>query len=218
MPPEAEAVLIGDGEFHLVDLLEKAKQEGWAYCVRLHADTYVRTADTYVRTDGERPWRECRTLDPAEGERRYVEDVRIAKSRDFGPVNLVCHWVEGEEEPWRLVTNLSPRFSVVRLYQRRMWIEELFGDWQEERFHLHQTRLYAPETLSRLVLGLSLVYVWLVAVASYVAGARLAPARGPDWSSRPELSGNWASVDQKVSSEPRAASNAIVTLLLKTVR
>ncbi len=161
VPPEAEAVLIGDGEFHSVDLLEKARQEGWAYCVRLHADTYV-------RTDGEQAWRECRALDPAEGERRYVEDVRIAKSRDFGFVNLVYHWAEGEEEPWRLVTNLSPSFSVVRFYQRRMWIEELFGDWQEERFHLHQTRLYEPETLSRLILGLSLVYVWLVAVASCV--------------------------------------------------
>lgn len=165
-PPEAEAVLIGDGEFHSVDLLERARQEGWAYCVRLHADTYV-------QTDGEQAWRECRALDPVEGERRYVQDVRIAKSRDFGPVNLVYHWAEGEKEPWRLVTNLSPdftvvRFTVVRFYQRRMWVEELFGDWQEERFHLHQTRLYEPETLSRLILGLSLVYVWLVAVASYV--------------------------------------------------
>ncbi len=198
-----------------MDLLERAKQEGWAYCVRVHADTYVRTVGE--RTEGEQAWRECRPLDPAEGERRYVEDVRIAKSRDFGPVNLACYWAEGEEEPWRLVTNLSPDFSVVRLYQRRMWIEELFGDWQEERLHFRRTRLYEPETLSRLILGLSLVYVWLVAVASYVAGARLAPACGPYRSSRPKLPGNWTSVDQKVSSEPGAASNAIVTLLLKTV-
>jgi hypothetical protein len=176
VPPEAEAVLIGDGEFHSVDLLEKARQEGWAYCVRLHADTYVRTDGEQTggeqtggeQTGGNQAWRECRALDPAEGERRYVEGVRIAKSRDFGPVNLVYHWAEGEEEPWRLVTNLSPGFSVVRFYQRRMWIEQLFGDWQEERFHLHQTRIYEPETLSRLILGLSLVYVWLVAVASYV--------------------------------------------------
>ena len=78
------------------------------------------------------------------------------------------HWAEGEEKPWRLVTNLPPGFTVTRFYERRMWIEELFGDWQGGRFHLHQTRLYEPETLSRLMLGLSLVYAWLVAVASYV--------------------------------------------------
>ena len=166
VPPEAEAVLIGDGEFHSVDLLERARQEGSAYCVRLHADTYVRTDGK--QTDRGQAWRECQALDPAEGERRYVQDVRIAKSRDFGPVNLVYHWAEGEDEPWWLATNLWPSFSVVRFYQRRMCIEELFGDWQEERFHSHQTRLYEPETLSRLILGLSLVYVWLVEVASYV--------------------------------------------------
>jgi hypothetical protein len=102
------------------------------------------------------------------GESRYVRNVQVAKSRSFGPVNLVSHWAEGEDEPWRLAAYLSPGFTVARFYERRMWIEELFGDWQEGRFHLHQTRLYEPETLSRLMLGLSLVYVWLVALASYV--------------------------------------------------
>jgi hypothetical protein len=167
VPPEAEVILIGDGEFHSVDLLRAAKQKGWEYCIRLHADTYLR------KSEG-KPWRGCRALDPDEGERRYVRNVQIAKSRDFGPVNLVYHWAEGEEEPWRLVTNLPPGFTVTRFYERRVWIEELFGDWQGGRFHLHQTRLYEPETLSRLMLGLSLVYVWLVAVASYVTGAGLA--------------------------------------------
>ena len=121
MPPEAEVILIGDGEFHSVDLLRAAKQKGWGYCMRLHADTYLR------KSEGE-PWRECWALDPDEGERRYVRNVQIAKSRDFGPVNLVYHWAEGEEEPWRLVTNLPPGFTVTRFYERRMWIEELFGD------------------------------------------------------------------------------------------
>lgn len=161
VPSEAEVILIGDGEFHSVDLLQAAEEEGWGYCIRLHADTYVQKSEGKL-------WRECRALDPGEGERRYVRNVQVAKSRGFGPVNLVSHWAEGEDKPWRLVTNLSPGPKVVRFYERRMWIEELFGDWQEGQFHLHQTRLYEPETLSRLMLGLSLVYVWLVAVASYV--------------------------------------------------
>lgn len=161
VPSGADVALAGDGEFHSVDLLRAARRQGWTFCVRLHADTYVRRA-------GRRRWRECQTLDPVEGGRRYVEDVYITKEHDFGPVHLVYHWEEGEEAPWRLVTNRRPGFSVYRLYQRRMWIEELFGDWQDGGFHLNQTRLYRPDRLSRLVLGLSLVYVWLVAVASYV--------------------------------------------------
>ena len=178
VPSAAEAVLIGDGEFHSVDLLRAAQQNGWAYCVRLYADTYLRRRKTDSQEAGScragseemgiRSWRECRALDPEEGSGRSLREVSTTKGRDFGPLNVVYHWAEGEEEPWRLVTNLSPGFRVVRLYERRMWIEELFGDWQEGTFHLHQTRLYDPEKLSRLLLGLSLVYVWLVSVASYV--------------------------------------------------
>jgi hypothetical protein len=168
VPSAAEAVLIGDGEFHSVDLLRAARQNGWACCVRLHADTYLRHCKAGSRKAGSRSWRECRALDPEEGSGRSLRGVSITKGRDFGPVNVLYHWAEGEEEPWRLVTNLPPRFRVVRLYRRRMWIEELFGDWQEGTFHLHQTRLCDPEKLSRLLLGLSLVYVWLVSVASYV--------------------------------------------------
>lgn len=178
VPSAADAVLIGDGEFHSVDLLRAAQENGWSYCVRLHADTYLRDRKTDPEEDGSeqagdeeirsQTWRECRALDPEEGSRRSLQGVSITKEHDYGPVNVVYRWAEGEEEPWRLATNLPSGFRVVRLYQRRMWIEELFGDWQEGTFHLHQTRLYKPEKLSRLVLGLSLVYVWLVSVASYV--------------------------------------------------
>lgn len=31
VPPEAEAVLIGDGEFHSVGLVQAAKQKSWGY-------------------------------------------------------------------------------------------------------------------------------------------------------------------------------------------
>lgn len=168
VPSEARAVLIGDGEFHSVDLLRAAKQNGWAYCVRLHADTYLRDRRGEARESGAHSWKECRALDPREGSCRSLRKVSITKDHDFGPAGVLYRWAEGEEEPWRLVTNLDPGFTVVRMQKRRMWIEELFGDWQEGTFHLHQTRLYAPGKLSRLVLGLSLVYVWLVAVASYV--------------------------------------------------
>ncbi len=121
-----------------------------------------------------RSWRECRAFDPEEGSGRSLRKVSITRDHDFGPVNVLYHWAEGEEEPRRLVTNLSPGFRVVRLYKRRMWIEELFGDWPEGTFHLHQSRLCDPERLSRLLLALSLVHVWPVSVASYVAGARVA--------------------------------------------
>ncbi len=164
-----------------------------------------------------RPWRGCRALDPEEGSGRSLREVSITRDHDFGPVSVLYHWAEGEEEPRRLVTNLSPGFRVVRLYKRRMWIEELFGDWPEGTFHLHQSRLCDPERLSRLLLGLSLVYVWPVSVASYVAGARVALPHRPDRPSSPQPPDPRAPMDQQTSPESRTASDAPAAVRLKTV-
>ncbi len=165
-----------------------------------------------------RSWRECRALDPEEGSGRSLREVSITRDHDFGPVNVLYHWAEGEEEPRQLVTNLSPGFRVVRLYKRRMWIEELFGGWPKGTFHLHQPRLCDPERLSRLLLGLSLVYVWPVSVASYVAGARVALPYRPDRPASPQPPDPWAPMGQQTSPESRTASDAPAAVRLKTVR
>jgi len=49
-----------------------------------------------------------------------------------------------------------------------MWIEEMFGDFKEGRFHLQQGRLWDPERLSRLLLALCIVYTWLMHLGAYV--------------------------------------------------
>ncbi len=165
-----------------------------------------------------RSWRECRALDPEEGSGRSLREVSITRDHDFGPVNVLYHWAEGEEEPRRLVTNLSPGFRVVRLYRRRMWIEELFGDWPEGTFHLHQSRLCDPERLSRLLLGLSLVYVWPVSVASYVAGASVALPHRPDRPASLQPPDPRAPMGQQTSPESRTASDALAAVRLQNVR
>jgi hypothetical protein len=139
------------------------------------------------------------------------------RDHDFGPVNVLYHvlylWAEGEEEPRRLVTNLSPGFRIVRLYRRRskrcMWIEELFGGLLPEgTFPLHQMRLCDPEKLSRLLLGMSLAHVWPVSVASYVAGARVALPHRPDRPASPQPPDPRAPMGQQTSPESRTASDA----------
>ncbi len=162
---------------------------------------------------------------------RSRKTVSITRDHDFGLVNVLYHvlyhWAESEEEPRRLVTNLSPGFRVVRLYRRRnkrrMWIEELFGDWPEGTFHLHQSRLCDPEKLSCFLLGLSLMrlslaHVWPVSVASYVAGARVALPHRPDRPASPQPPDSRAPMGQQTSPESRTASDMPAAVLLKTVR
>ncbi len=157
---------------------------------------------------------------------RSRKTVSITRDHDFGSVNVLYHVLyhqaEGEEEPRRLVTNLSPGFRVARLHRRRskqrMWIEELFRGWPEGTFHLHQPRLCDPERPSRLLLGLSLAYVWPVSVASYVAGARVALPHRPDRPASPQPPDPRAPMGQQTSPESRTASDALAAVRLQNVR
>lgn len=55
-----------------------------------------------------------------------------------------------------------------RLYQRRMWIEEMFRDMKSHGFDLEKTYLRQPTRIKRLMLAISLVYLWLVSVSEHV--------------------------------------------------
>ena len=57
---------------------------------------------------------------------------------------------------------------VLRAYRKRMWTEELYGDLKGHGFNLEATRLGTVLRLERLVLAVSLVYVWLLAFGSWV--------------------------------------------------
>ena len=80
------------------------------------------------------------------------------------PVNLLAHWEIGENQPWCLATNLPDRQMTLTYYARRMWIEEMFGDFKKHGFDLESTMLRHFLRLSRLTLAVALLYVWLISV------------------------------------------------------
>lgn len=88
VPKAADVVLIGDGEFHGVELLRGDRRHGWQFCVRLHADTYVRTSEAC--TSDTSSWRESRAFDPAKGalrpERLCCERTRLRPRTDGLPL------------------------------------------------------------------------------------------------------------------------------------
>ncbi|NJR12829.1 transposase [bacterium] len=89
------------------------------------------------------------------------------------PTHLVVYWRPGEKQPWFLATNQSSVTAAVRLYRRRMWIEEMFGDMKGHGFNLEDSRLRSFLRLSRLTLVVCLLYLWLMAVGKYVERHRL---------------------------------------------
>jgi hypothetical protein len=157
----AEVVVVGDGAFHSTDLMDYITEQGWHFRLRLHADTYVQLC-------GDEQWKELRELAPEEGQRRFLQGVRLTKDKAYGPVSLaLCH-EGGEDDPWFICTDQQAGYLTLRTYSRRMWIEQLFADFEGGGFHLNQSRIYKTDRLSRLVMVLAWVYTWLMHVGAYV--------------------------------------------------
>ncbi|MEW5870022.1 MAG: IS4 family transposase [Chloroflexota bacterium] len=156
LPRGVVVILVGDTEFGSVAVLKQLDHWHWFYVLRQKADTGVwlnhlnewRTFGSFVSQAGNSVW-----LGPG-----------CLTMKAIHPTNLLVHWKVGEDQPWCLATNLPDFKMALKMYSRRMWIEEMFGDFKKHGFDLESTMLRHFLRLSRLTLAVALLYVWLVSV------------------------------------------------------
>jgi len=164
IPKDIEVSVVGDGEFGNVLVLELFDHWGWQYVLRQSKNTKVIL---------DRVNYECRLdeIQIARGQTRIYKAVLL--TRASYRTNLVIIWRSTESEPIYLATNQPSVLATWRLYKRRMWIEEMFGDMKGHGFDFEQSRLRHPDRLNRLMLAVSLVYIWLISVGEHVIQHKL---------------------------------------------
>jgi hypothetical protein len=160
IPPRTEVWLVGDAGFGRAALMRWLSRRHWHFCLR------VNSAYQYRASGGE--WAAVATLPVEEGQTLYLGWIRWTRSENFGWVQLLAHWQTGEDQPWFLVTDHPAGSWTIRLYKKRMWVEELFGDLKGHGFDLEATHLQDFDRLSRLVLAAMIIYVWLIALGSRI--------------------------------------------------
>jgi hypothetical protein len=156
VPPEAKVIVSGDSEFTPLQALLESWH--WFYALR-------QKGSHLLRQDGTDTWQRCDRLVTQPGERRWLTAIQLTKAYQHS-CNFLALWQQGEKEPWLLATNL-PNARETRLhYSRRMWTEEMFGDFKRHGFDLETSRLQQFWRLSRLTLAVSMLYVTLVIFGS----------------------------------------------------
>lgn len=163
LPPQSRVVVTGDSAFSQVPLMRYLTGLGWGYVFRVAGQYKV------VVLDGTRgtTWTRIDALPLGEGETHVVGPVAYTEQHVYR-THLVLHRARGEDEPWLLVCSEGYAARAVRLYRVRMWTEALYGDVKGHGFDLEATHLDDAGRLSRLVLGVFLVYVWLISLGSAV--------------------------------------------------
>ena len=160
LPAESKVLLVGDSEFGAVAVLKQLDEWNWHYVLRQKSSHLVQLADQTT-------WQPFGSLINHMGQRLWLGSALLTQQWAYS-TNLGAYWQAGEKEPWLLATNLPSLRLALAAYRRRMWIEEMFGDFKKHGFDLESTHLRHFRRLSRLTLAVALLYVWLVAYGSYL--------------------------------------------------
>lgn len=151
-----ELVLLGDREFHSVELAKWLKSKKALFVLRQKKDTYIQLkGQSYQRLDN---------LAIVPGVKRFLTGVKVRKVKGFGQGSVGIYWKRKyrgkmEDEPWYLLTNLPNLAEAVKAYQKRVGIEAMFKDCKSGGYNLEGSKA-STDRLTRLVLLIALAYTF----------------------------------------------------------
>jgi len=159
-PEGVPITLVADREFHSIHLAQFIKGVlGFDYILRIKRTTWVEMLPGC--------WTRAKAL-AAPGFRQMLEGVRVTRESDAGRHTVLGTWKRGEREPWLLISSLTNADQIEREYAERFWIEEMFSDEKSRGLNLEATRITDPARLERLLVAVTLAYLWSMQIGSFV--------------------------------------------------
>jgi len=152
IPPAAQVVFLGDGEFDGVNLQATLDGYGWRYVSRTAKNIVLCKAGEEFNFE---------SVAVQAGELISLPQVTL-RNQNYGPVHAIAWWEQGYDEPIFLLTNLADSAVACQWYRKRAQIETFFSDQKSRGFHLHKSHLSDPTRLSRLMIAACLAYIWII--------------------------------------------------------
>jgi len=164
LPDGLAVIMTADRAFDIAPFIDRLTARGWHWVVRLKVEGAHRFTDRLGREQGLKGLIHQHVAAPGQ---RWKARGRIFKDAGWRDASLVAVWAPGAKERLAVITDLPPRWEVLRYYDRRFWIEPGFridksSGWQWEASQVtdldHAERLLvamAWATLFVLCLGLT---------------------------------------------------------------
>jgi hypothetical protein len=154
-----QVVIIGDREFHSVELAQWLHRQRVKFVFRQKQDTTFR--------QNRQKFKPLSQVEISPGTKQFLVNINLTQKKGFGRFNLVIYWkrkYKGKQEqaPWYLLTNLPNCETAVKIYGKRFGIESMFKDCKTGGYNLEGSQA-SSDRLVRLVLliALAMPAAWL---------------------------------------------------------
>jgi hypothetical protein len=146
-------IVLGDAEFSNEAVITTLQEYNWDFVLRFQG-SYL------LQTEPEQPWQSMQTLYTQAGVQaghlRHWPGMTFTQAHQLANLTATVHWAAGADEPLCLISNLSPAEQPHLVYERRYWVETLFGNCKSRGFQLARTEMETPAHLDRLILAVAM--------------------------------------------------------------
>ena len=153
---EYKLVVIGDREFHGIELANWLHHKNVGFALRQKRDRYIQQkGQDYQALEG---------LGLTPGMKLFLRDLKISKGKGFGNFNLAAYWKrqyrqKKADEPGYILTNLNNLEAVIKIDRQRMGIEARFKDCKTGGYNLESTKV-SRKRLNSIVILIAIAYTW----------------------------------------------------------
>jgi hypothetical protein len=202
VPPGVEVVVVADRAYDVPAFVDRVAARGWHWVVRCKARGTLRFRDRLGRAA---PLAAVLGRHVAAPGRRWKGRGAVFKKAGWREASVVAAWAPGEAEPLVVLTDLPPRWSALRTYARRFWIEPGFRADKGKGWRWEESRVPGPARQARLLLGMAWASLVALCLGAEEAGRRLAALAGR------------AAAGRRLG-RPRPARDSLVTLGVRRAR
>lgn len=162
-------VVLGDAEYCNEPVITWVRQQAWDFVCHVRKNCLL-------CVPGDPAWQPVAELldssDLRSGQVRHWEQVSFTMEHRLPGLTFTIHWGPGEAEPLCLISNLPAAQDPHLLYERRFWIETLFGSCKSQAFGLARTHLTDPAHIDRLILAIAIAACMTLGLGTHLVLTR----------------------------------------------
>lgn len=152
-------VIVGDREFHSIELAQWLHRQHLGFVLRQKGQTTFR--------EKRQPFQPLSNIPIQPGVHLFYSHISLTQKKGFHRFNLAAYWKKRykgkqEDEPWYLLTNQPDLKSAIHIYSQRYGIEAMFKDCKTGGYNLEGSKASCQRLLRLIFLiALAMTSAWL---------------------------------------------------------